>query len=73
MVIISKVIFWKLLDFSYVQSSFSINRHTDNGIWKILYNWRFYVHGYNIHANSFLRKYHEMKMGEGASKLSVAQ
>ena len=46
MVIISKVLFWKLLDFSYVQRSFStITRHIDNGIWKIFYSWRFYGHG----------------------------
>ena len=45
MVIISKVLFWKSLDFSYVQSSFSeITRHLDNGIWNILYSWRFYGH-----------------------------
>ena len=46
MVIISKVLSWKLLDFSHVQSSFStIARHIDNGIWKILYSWGFYGHG----------------------------
>ena len=43
MVIISKLPFWKLLDISYVQSSFpTITRHIDNGIWK---SWRFYGHG----------------------------
>ena len=43
---ISKRVFWKLLDFSYVQSSFStITRHTDKGIWKILCSWRFNGHG----------------------------
>ena len=46
MVIDSEVRFWKLLDFSYVQSSFwTITRHIDNGIWKIHYSWRFYGHG----------------------------
>ena len=47
MVIISKVLFWKLLDFSYVQCFFSkITRHIDNGIWKIFNDsWRFYGHG----------------------------
>ena len=46
MVVISNVLFWKLLDFSFVHSSFwTITRHTDHGIWKILYSWRFYGHG----------------------------
>ena len=74
MVIISKLMFWKLLDFCYVQSSFStITRHIDNGIWKILYSWRFYGHGNNIHANSLLGKYNEIKMGEGALKVISSQ
>ena len=42
MVITSKVPFWKLLDISYVQSSFSTNtKHSDNGIWKRPCSWRF--------------------------------
>ena len=53
MVIISKVLFWKLLDFSYVQRFFSkITRHIGNGIWKILYSWRFYGHG-SIYTSIF--------------------
>ena len=45
-VIISKVLFWKLLDISYVQSSFStFSRHSDNGIWKTPCRWRFYGNG----------------------------
>ena len=44
--IISEVPFWKLLGFSYVQSSFSkITRHIENGIWKILYKWIVYRYG----------------------------
>ena len=81
MVVISKVLFWKLLDFSYVQTSFSaISRNIHNGIWNILYIWRFYGTWVNIHAsssasassslhNSFLVKYHEMKMIEGALEI----
>ena len=68
MIIISKVLFWKLLDFSYVQLSFSTTmRHIDNGIWKIFYSWR--LTWINIQANSFLGKYHEMKMGEGGMEI----
>ena len=45
MVSIPKVSFRKLLDISYVKSSFSkIITHIDNGIWKIPYNWIFYGH-----------------------------
>ena len=45
MVINSKVLLWKLLDFSYVQRSFStITGHIDNGTWKIFCSWRFYGH-----------------------------
>ena len=36
----------KLLDHSYIQSSFpTIMRHLDNSIWKTPYNWRFYRFG----------------------------
>ena len=46
MVSIPKVPFWKLLDITYVKSSFSkIITHIDNGIRKIPYNWIFYGHG----------------------------
>ena len=45
MVIISKVLLWKLLDTSYFQSPFStIMRHIDNAIWKTPCNWRFCGH-----------------------------
>ena len=66
MVITSEVPFWRLLGFSYVQSSFSIiTRHIENGIWKILYSWRSKIlqTWINILANYFI-KYHEIKMGE---------
>ena len=43
MVVISKVLFWKLLDIGYVHCSFAtFTRHIDNGIWKALCSWRFY-------------------------------
>ena len=53
MVIISKVLFWKLLDISknisdisYVQSTFlTFTRHSDNGISKKPCSWRFYGNG----------------------------
>ena len=52
MVIISKVLFWKLLDFSYVQSSSStITKHIDNGILKIFTAVHFTT-WININANS---------------------
>ena len=62
MVIFSKAPFWKLLDHSYAQTSFStITRHIDNGTWRTSYNWRLWQH-YQIRANSFLSKYHETKI-----------
>ena len=43
---ISKVIFWKLLNINYVQSSFwTFPRQIDNGIWKIPCSCRFYGNG----------------------------
>ena len=43
MITFSKLPFQKLLDISYVQSSFStIARYIDNGIWKTPYSLRFY-------------------------------
>ena len=43
---ISKVIFWKLLNISYVQSSFwTFLRQIDNVIWKISCSCRFYGNG----------------------------
>ena len=39
MVIISKVLVWKVLDISYIKSSFStITRHIDNGFWETPYS-----------------------------------
>ena len=64
MVITSEAPFWRLLGFSYVQSSFStITRHIENG--KIFYSWRSKIlqTWINILTNSFI-KYHEIKMGE---------
>ena len=50
MVIIPKVLFWKLPDFNYVQSSLratltTFTSHIDNGIWKASCSWRFYGNG----------------------------
>ena len=66
MVIISKVLFWKLLDINNVQlySNIFLNnckthwqRHFKDTL-QILRTW------INIHANSFLGKYHEIIMDE---------
>ena len=44
----------KVLDYSYVQSSFStITRHFDNSIWKTPCNWRFYEHGCQACTKAF--------------------
>ena len=50
MVIIPKVLFWKLPDFNYVQSSLratltTFTSHIDKGIWKASCSWRFYGNG----------------------------
>ena len=74
-IIISKVLFLKLLnisknisDISYVQSTFLIfTKHIGNGIWKTPCTWRFYGNGL-ICANFSMGKYHETKMGHGAQK-----
>ena len=69
MVIASNVSLWKLLNHNFVQSSFSkITNHIDSNIWenlelKILRKW------INMRAYSFLVKYHEMKIDEGAQKI----
>ena len=45
MVIFFALLFWKFLDHSNVQISFStIKRHIDNGIWETPYSLRFYGH-----------------------------
>ena len=66
MVIISKVLFWKLLDINNVQLYSNIFLNNYKAHWQrhfkdtlqILRTW------INIHANSFLGKYHEMIMDE---------
>ena len=71
----SKVAFWKLLDHSYVLSSFPISKHIENSILKdivqlnILWTW------INLHATSFIKisvnmRQKTMKVPE---KRSVAQ
>ena len=74
MVIISKVLFWKLLGFSYIQTSSStITRHIDNGIWKILYSWRFYGHGSTFMLILSWVNIIKWKRAKVTWKLSVAQ
>ena len=47
MVIISNVLFWKLLVITNIKSYFStITRHIDNDFWKTSCSWRFYGHGW---------------------------
>ena len=77
MVIISKVLFWKLLDINNVQLYSNIFLNNYKAHWqrhfkdtlqmKILRTW------INIHANSFFGKYHEMIMTMVPWKLSVAK
>ena len=58
MIVILKVPFWKLLDITYVQSSFStITRHIDNGIWKTPCSWRFYRHGSTWNQKNLVFKF----------------
>ena len=74
MVIISKVLFLKLLDFSYVQSSFStIAKHVDNGIWNILYRWRFCGHRSTLMLILSRTNIMKWRWAEEPWKLSVAQ
>ena len=74
MVIISDVLFWKLLDFSYMQSSVSaITRRIDNGIWNILYSWRCYGHGSTYMLIFYSLNTMKRKLAKLIWKLSVAQ
>ena len=72
--IISEVPFWKLLGFSYVQSSFSkITRHIENGIWKILYKWIVYRYGSTYTLILSWVNIMKLKWAKIPWKLSVAQ
>ena len=74
MVIISEVLFWKLLEFSYVQSSVSvITRRIDNGIWNIRYSWRCYGHGSTYMLIFYPLNIMKRKLAKLIWKLSVAQ
>ena len=74
MVIISKVPLWSLLEGYYVPSSFStIKRHIDNGIWKILYRWRFYGHRSTYMLNLSWVNIVKWKWAKAPGKLSVAK
>ena len=74
MVIISKVLLWKLLDFSYVQSYLSaITRYIDNDIWKILYSGRFYGDGSTYMLILSWVNIMKWKWANVRRKLSVAQ
>ena len=70
-----KVLFWKLLDYSYVQSSFSaIMRHIDNSSLK--YPLQLKILWINIRVNSFIKTWESIvkwKSKKLPGKLWVAQ
>ena len=69
MVIFSTMLFWKLPDNRYVQSSFSASaKHIGKSIWETSYNWRT-TDKDHIRASSFAVKHHEMEIEEVASKI----
>ena len=58
----SKVAFWKLLDHSYVQSSFPINtRHIENSILKDTLQLNIFRTWINLRATSFIKTSVNMK------------
>ena len=70
MAFFSKVAFWKLLDHSYSQSSFTIDtRHIENSFWKIPCSWIFSGHGstYAQHQHQDFGK-HKTKIDDSVSK-----
>ena len=81
MVIISKVLFWKLLDISknisdisYVQSTFlTFTRHIDNGISKTPGSWRFYGNGSTYVLILLWMNIMKRKWAKVSRKLSVVQ
>ena len=70
-----KVLFWKLLDYSYIQSSFSaIMRHIDNSSLK--YPLQLKILWINIRVNSFIKTWESIvkwKSKKLPGKLWVAQ
>ena len=62
----------KVLDHSYVQSSFAtITRHFDNGIWKDTLQLKVLRTWIAIWASFFLSKYLKTKIGEGPLKIII--
>ena len=73
MAFFSKVAFWKLLDHSYVQSSFPINtRHIENSILKDNLQLNIFLTWINLRATSFI-KYEKKKSKAVPRKRSAAQ
>ena len=71
-----KVAFWKLLDHSYVQSSFSINtRHIENSILKDTLQLNIFRTWINLRATSFIKTSVNMKQKSMTvpRKRSIAQ
>ena len=76
MAFFSKVAFWKLLDHSYVQSSFQIiMRHIENSILKDTLQLNIFRTWINLHATSFIETLVNMKQKSMnvPRKRSVAQ
>ena len=76
MAFFSKVAFWKLLDHSYVQSSFPIiTRHIENSILKDTLQLNIFRTWINLTRNIFDQDFgkNETKIDDSASKRSVAQ
>ena len=73
MAFFSKVAFWKLLDHSYVQSSFPINtRHIENSILKDNLQLNIFLTWINLRATPFI-KYEKKKSKAVPRKRSAAQ
>ena len=76
MAFFSKVAFWKLLDHSYVQSSFQIiTRHIENSILKDTLQLNIFLTWINLRATSFIKTSMNMKQKSMTvpRKRSVAQ
>ena len=74
MTIFSEVSFWKLLDHSYVPSSFStISMNIENGNWKTPYSWKSFRILINIALILSWVNIMKRKLTRKPGKLSVAQ
>ena len=69
--LISKLSFWKWLDYSYVQNFSTIMRNTGSSIWKT--SWRFYGHGSTYMLNLSQLKIMKWKLMKVDGKSSVVQ